>query len=96
MALTTIDTAKKFFCVSPEQRIENHKSLLASISNQAAKSKLLYGENFPIISNPEDMSGLPILTTDQIKRTFSENNPESVLNTPHTYCWKTSGYSGVL
>ena len=94
MALTTSHIAKKFFCVSPDQRIENHKSLLSSISNQAAKAKLLYGDRFPIISNPEDMSGLPILTTDKIIRTFSENSAESVLNTPHAYCWKTSGYSG--
>ena len=95
MALTTNDSARKFFCVSPDQRIENHKSLLTSISKQAARAKLLYGDEFPIISNPDAMSGLPILTTDQIKLTFSENDPESVLPTPHTYCWKTSGYSGV-
>ncbi len=95
MALTTSKIAKKLFCVSPEQRIEEHKSLLSSISTQASKAKLLYGDRFPIVSNPDDMSGLPILTTNQITQTFSEHNLESVLNAPHAYCWKTSGYSGV-
>ncbi len=95
MALITSQKAKKIFCVPPDQRIENHKLLLTSISTQAAKAKLLYGDRFPTIGNPEDMSGLPVLTNNQITRTFSENNAESVLNTPHAYCWKTSGYSGI-
>lgn len=86
--------AKTFFCVSPEQRIEEHTRLLATVSAQAAQATLIYGEDLPIISNPESMSGLPILTSDRITKVLAENPLEAVLNARSSYCWKTSGYSG--
>ncbi len=95
MALTTSHIAKRLFCVSPEQRIEDHRSLLTTISSQAAEADLLYGKRVPMITDPEEMSGSPIMTSDRIARTLGEHPIESVLNTPHAYCWKTSGYSGV-
>ncbi len=41
------------------------------------------------------MIGLPIISSEKITRTLHEHPLGSVLNTPHTYCFKTSGYSGV-
>lgn len=86
---------KKLFCISREQRIEEHRSLLKTISRQAAAADTLYGKDLPIITDPEDMSGLPVVNAERITKVLADHPLESVLNARHDHCFKTSGYSGV-